>query len=99
MEIKFGGRASGKTTRMLKELDGREDAILLVYKQEVGDHLMKVAEKLGYKLVHRPISWSNPRDMDRAKGKKVYVDDGRVLFERMFKGLDVEMVNFTVEMM
>ena len=31
--------------------------------------------------------------------EKVYVDDGRVLFERMFKGLDVEMVNFTVEMM
>ena len=97
MEIKFGGRASGKTTRMLKELDGREDAILLVYKQEVADHMIKLADKLGYKLVHKPISWNNPRDMDRAKGKKVYVDDGRVLFERMFKGLDVEMVNFTVE--
>ena len=97
-KIEFGGRATGKTTRMLRELHNKKDVILLTYKQEVGDHLVEYAKSLGINIVNRPLSYNNKSDFIRAQCKKVYVDDGDVLFRKMFEemGLDVEKVNFRI---
>ena len=47
MKIEFGGRATGKTVRMLRELDGREDAILLCLNTRIC-HIMKLnANQIG----------------------------------------------------
>ena len=99
-KIEFGGRATGKTTRMLRELHNKNDVILLTYKQEVGDHLVEYAKSLGINIVNRPLSYNNKKDFVRAQGKKVYVDDGDVLFRKMFEemGLDVEKVNFRIKL-
>ena len=97
MKIEFGSRATGKTVRMLRELDGREDAILLCLNTRIC-HIMKdTAKRLGVNLVNEPISYENKRDGIRMKGKKVYVDDGRMFLEKMLSDYEVEKVNFTVE--
>ena len=69
MKIEFGSRATGKTVRMLRELDGREDAILLCLNTRIC-HIMKdTAKRLGVNLVNEPISYENKRDRERARSQ------------------------------
>jgi hypothetical protein len=91
MKIKFGGR-------MLRELDGREDAVLLCINNKMCCIMEDKVVKLGINLVNKPISYENAKDTFRANGKKVYVDEGRLFLEKMFSNFDVEKINFRMEM-
>ena len=91
----FGGRGTGKTTKLI-EISAEKQIPILCCNDFQRIELMRKATSMGYKIPIPVLLTSELKIEDLENGESVLVDDAEVILKRLLKDLKFNLEGFVI---